>query len=297
MDDVTDTVFRQIVASTAAPDLYFTEFVSVDGLQSSGRDRVLPKLHFTGKEQPLIAQIWGLNPDNYEKTAAELVDMGFAGIDINMGCPEKSIVNNGCCSGLINNRDLAIEIIQAVKRGVDGKVPISVKTRLGFNDIDYTWHKLLLEQGIDAITVHCRTRKEMSKVPAHWGDIQPILQLRDQISPQTKIILNGDIETRSQGQELAKTYKVDGLMIGRGVFQDPYCFSESSPWLSLTPEQKKDLYSQHVKLFSETWKQGERKLITLNKFCKTYIHGFDGAKELRDQLMHAKTSEELLELL
>ena len=138
MDDVTDTVLRQIIVDCATFDIFFTEFVNVDGLQSRGRPRLMHKLAFTAKEQPLIAQIWGKTPENYEKTAAELVEMGFAGIDINMGCPDKSITKNGCCSALINNRDLAVEIIAAVKRGANGKVPVSVKTRTGWNDVDYS---------------------------------------------------------------------------------------------------------------------------------------------------------------
>ena len=297
MDDVTDSVFRRMVAAIAAPDVFFTEFVSVDGLQSTGRERVLPKLYFENPKQPLIAQIWGLKPENYEQTARELVDMGFAGIDINMGCPEKVIVKNGCCSALINNRDLAVEIIQSVKRGADGRVPVSVKTRLGFNTIDYTWHELLLRQGIDALTVHCRTRIEMSLVPAHWGAIKSIVRLRDELSPATKIIMNGDIESKTQGRQLAEAYGVDGIMIGRGVFHDPFCFSDTSPWASYTPEQKKELFRRHIELFRDTWQNGERKLVMLNKFCKTYINGFDGAKELREQLMAARKADELLQLL
>jgi tRNA-dihydrouridine synthase len=158
MDDVTDTVFRQIVAGCAPPDLYFTEFVNVDGLQSPGRPKLMKKLRFSAAEQPLIAQIWGKEPENFRKTAAELVDMGFAGVDLNMGCPEKTVVKNGCCSALINNPELAAEIIQATKEGVAGRVPVSVKTRIGFNTIDLTWIEFLLGQGLDMLTIHGRTR-------------------------------------------------------------------------------------------------------------------------------------------
>jgi tRNA-dihydrouridine synthase len=196
MDDVTDTVFRQIVADCAPPDLFFTEFVNVDGLQSPGRKALLKKLQFTPKEQPLIAQIWGKNPENYFKTAQELIDMGFAGIDINMGCPIKDIVNNGCCCALINNRPLAVEIIKATQAGANGKLPVSVKTRLGFNEIDLSWHKLLLEQGLDYLTIHGRTRRQMSKDENNWQAIEDIRKLRDKIAPATLIIGNGDVASR-----------------------------------------------------------------------------------------------------
>ncbi len=157
MDDVTDTVFRQVIAACAPPDLYFTEFVNVDGLQSPGRPALLKKLQFSPREKPIIAQIWSLKPENFRQTAAELVNMGFAGVDINMGCPEKTVVKNGACAGLMHNRDLAVEIIKATQEGVAGRVPVSVKTRLGFTEIDYSWIELLLHQNLYMLTVHGRT--------------------------------------------------------------------------------------------------------------------------------------------
>lgn len=297
MDDVTDTVFRRIVARTARPDLFFTEFVSVDGLQSPGRDRLRKRIQFTEEEQPLIAQIWGKTPENYYKTARELAGMGFVGIDINMGCPDKAIVKNGCCSALINNRPLALEIIEATKKGVAGKLPISVKTRLGFNEVDLTWHEFLLQQELAALTVHGRTKKQMSEVPADWGKIQEIREIRDRLAPQTKIIGNGDVMSRKQGLELAKKHGLDGIMIGRGIFQDLLAFAENSRWPDYTREERMDLYKSHVELFADTWQSEERKVHTLNRFCKVYINNFDGAKELREQLMDAKSTDELVKIL
>lgn len=297
MDDVTDTVFRRIVAECARPDLFFTEFVNVDGLQSPGRPRVAKRIQFTPIEQPLIAQIWGNNPENYYKTAKELVEMGFAGIDINMGCPDKAVVKNGSCSALINNRELAVEIIKATQEGAAGKVPVSVKTRLGFNTIDLSWHELLLEQNLDMLTIHGRTRKEMSEVPAHWDVIGQVRELRDQIAPSTLIVGNGDVQSRQQGLELAEKYKLDGIMIGRGVFRDPFVFAKQSPWANYTKAQRIDLFTKHVELFAATWTSEDRRIVVLNKFCKIYINGFDGAKDLREQLMAAKSVDELLALL
>lgn len=297
MDDVTDTVFRQLIATTAAPDLFFTEFVNVDALQSAGRKATLPRLQHEPTEKPLIAQIWGKTPENYYKSARDIVEMGFDGVDINMGCPSKDVVANGCCSALINNRELALEIIQATREGAGTSLPLSIKTRLGFNEIDYSWHEFLLNQKLNALSIHGRTKKQMSKVPADWAAIGEVVKLRDKLSPTTKIIGNGDVESRSQGLELAKKYNVDGIMIGRGIFTDPYLFAEQSPWPNYTPSQKQALYTKHVKLFAKTWKNDEKPVVILNKFCKIYISGFDGAKEMREKLMQAKTTDELLKML
>lgn len=296
MFEVTDTVFRRVIASTASPDLYVTEFVNVDALQSAGRDSAMIRLKFTESERPLIAQIWGLTPANYLKTAQELAQMGYDGIDINMGCPEKHVVHSGACVALVNNRELAGQIIQATKSGA-GDLPVSVKTRLGMNEIDYSWHEFLLGQGIAMLTIHGRTRREMSKVPAHWDAIQHIRELRDKISPSTLIVGNGDVMTHSEGIELATKHELDGIMIGRGVFQDPFVFAPKSPWSGYSPEQKIALFRFHVELFAQTWQVGTRKVHTLNKFCKVYISGFDGAKDMRDKLMSAKSTDELLALL
>ncbi len=300
MYDVTDTVFRRVIAECSPPELYVTEFVSVDGLQSKGRESLLKYLQFTEAEKPLIAQIWGKDPENYYKTARELVEMGFDGIDVNMGCPDKTIVKNGCCAALINNRELAAEIIQAVREGAstkDRSLPLSVKTRLGLTEVDLSWHEFLLNKKLNALTIHGRTAKQMSKVPADWDKIAAVRELRDRLSPGTVIIGNGDVMTRTQGQEVVEKYKVDGVMIGRGVFNDPFAFAMSSPWETYAKDQRIALYRRHVELFIETYQHEERKVHGLYKFCKIYINGFDGAKELREQLMSAKSAAELMKQL
>lgn len=355
MDDVTDTVFRQVIAtlpyashasgvqgdnekrasrtnSTAnesrkqstpqsaasisrvassaskqagamrryGPDLYITEFVNVDGLQSPGREKLLKKLQFTDKERPIVAQLWGKNPENFHKTAKELVKMGFDGVDLNFGCPDKAVIKNGCCIALCNNRELAGEIIQATKKGA-GSLPVSVKTRLGLNEIDYSWIEFLLQQKLNMLTIHGRTARQMSKVPADWEAIGKVKRLARKISPSTLVVGNGDVKNKAEGLFLAKLYGLDGIMIGRGVFDDPFAFASPpagrSPWAEYTPKQKIELYKKHVQLFAKTWKQNERKIYTLGKFCKIYINGFDGAKELREKLMAARNTDELLGLL
>lgn len=309
MDDVTDTVFRRIVAGTAAPDLFFTEFVNVDGLQSPGRARLMKKLRFTPKESPLIAQVWGKEPENFYQTARQLADgtfarelglpdgANFAGIDLNMGCPVKSEVSNGTCSALINNRPLALEIIHATQEGAASSLPVSVKTRLGFSAVDMSWPELLLNQNLAMLTMHGRTRKEMSKVPAHWDLIGEVRELRDKLAPDTLLVGNGDISSRKQGLELIKRYKLDGVMIGRGVFQDPYVFAMDSPWDGFTKEQRLALFACQVELFEQTWGDHERPIHTLNKFCKIYVNGFDGAKELREKFMQASSCQDLSQML
>jgi tRNA-dihydrouridine synthase len=309
MDDVTDTVFRQVILSTAKPDMFFTEFVNVDGLQSPGRNNLLKKLQLADSEQSLVAQIWGKDPDNFLKTAQQIADgtfakelglpegVNFVGVDLNMGCPQKSEVNSGTCSALINNRPLAEEIIEATKKGLDGRMPLSVKTRIGFSAIDMSWIQFLLQQDLNMLTIHARTRKEKSRVPAHWDYFKEAVELRDNMSPRTLIVGNGDILTRAQGEALINQYGLDGAMIGRGIFNDPFLFAKESPWSDYSPEDRIELYKNHVKLFQETWTNNERPIHTLNKFCKIYISGFDGAKELREKLMSSKTADDLIDNL
>lgn len=309
MDDVTDSVFRQIVTDCAAPDLFFTEFVNVDGLQSPGRAKLLKKLRFSAVERPLIAQLWGLRPENFRETAEQLADgslarelglpagINFAGVDLNMGCPAKSEVHNGACSALIQNRPLAGEIIAATRDGLAGRLPLSVKTRVGFHEVDMSWIKFLLGHNLDMLTIHGRTRREMSKVPANWELIGQARQIRDDMSVSTRIVGNGDVLSRQQGLRLAEQYQLDGIMIGRGIFHDPFIFAGDDSWGRYSRAQKLDLYRHHVQKFADTWRDGERPIHTLNKFCKVYINGFDGAKELREVLMAADSADILLGIL
>lgn len=296
MDDVTDTVFRQVIRQCASPDLFVTEFVNVDGLQSPGRHKLMKKLQKSVEEDRLIAQLWGKSPDNFYKTAQELQDMGFVGIDLNMGCPAKSEVKAGTCSALINNRPLAHEIITATQAGA-GELPVSVKTRLGFHEVDFSWHEFLLSHDLAMLVVHGRTKKQMSKVPADWQAIGHVRQLRDDMKQATLIVGNGDVQDRKQGEALADEHKLDGIMIGRGVFHDPYAFATDSPWQEMSKAARIKLYKQHVSLYAQTWQNGERPVHTLNKFCKVYIQGFAGAKEMREELMAARSIDELQAVL
>ncbi|MEK7095814.1 MAG: tRNA-dihydrouridine synthase [Patescibacteria group bacterium] len=296
MDDVTDTVFRQIVADCAPPDLYFTEFVNVDGLQSPGREKLIKKLQFSPKEKPIIAQLWGLKPENFYKTTKEVMAMGFDGVDINMGCPVKTVIKNGACAALINNRELAGEIIDAAREAA-GKFPVCIKTRVGFSTTDMSWLEFLLSKKLDLLSIHGRTAKQLSRVPADWDLIGQVRQMRDSLCPATLIVGNGDVMNRTQALSLAKKYKLDGVMIGRGVFQDPFVFGKKSAWDDWSKDQKIELFRKHIKLFAKTWTRGEYKFESLKKFAKVYINGFDGASELRSALMSTTSTDEALRLL
>ncbi len=302
MDDITDTVFREIVVRTAAPDLLFTEFASSDGYaHPQGRASVERRLYINESEAalgiPLIAQIWGNNPDHYHEMAKELVARGqFAGIDINMGCPEKGIVRRGCCGGLIKeeNWDNAAAIIQATKAGA-GELPVSVKTRIGVNRIvTEEWASHLLKQEIAALTIHGRTVREMSKVPAHWDEIAKVVQLRDRLAPSTVIIGNGDVTNRQHGEQLATESGVDGIMIGRGVLRDIQALA-SNP-TEPTPPQRFALFEQHLSLYESTWADA-KSYEPMKRFAKLYISGFPGAVEIRTKIMETHSPEEARQVL
>lgn len=297
MDDVTDTVFRQIIADLAKPNLFFTEFVNVDGLQSAGREHLLHKLKLTQKEKPLIAQLWGLNPENFYKTTKDLIDMGYDGVDLNMGCPVKNVIKNGACAALINNRSLAGEIIDATKEAAGASLPVSVKTRVGFTTVDMTWIEFLLSKILNMLSIHGRTAKQLSKVPADWGVIGRAVPMRNSLSPSTLIVGNGDIVSRAQGEELAEKYNLNGIMAGRGIFQDPFLFAEYSPWKEWSKEQKLGLFAKHIELYMKTYEKNERRFEALRKFCKVYINCFEGASELRAKFMRTSSPKEALELL
>lgn len=313
MDDVTDTVFRQVVAGCAPPDLFFTEFVNVDGLMSPGRPNLLKKLRFTAAEGKLVAQLWGLNPDNFRAVASQIADgtlarelglpkgVNFAGVDINMGCPAKSEIKNGACAALIRRESwpLAGQIIRATQEGLAGRLPLSIKTRTGFSAVDMEWFDFLLGFNLDMLTVHGRTRKQMSEVPADWELIGRVREKRDALGVKTLIVGNGDVQSRAQGEALAKRYRLDGIMIGRGIFHNPFAFLEDGPieWEKYDEISKINLFRRHVELFAATWRNGERPIHTLNKFCKIYIQGFDGASALRAALMIAGNTDDILALL
>src|SRR3990167_3459704 len=306
MADITDSAFRQIISICSPPDVFYTEFVSADGLchvmevtpadakAMAGKAKLMPHLAFKENERPIIAQFFGANPENFYKCARLAVELGFDGIDINMGCPAGKIVKHDSGAGLIRNPELAKEIIHETKRGAGG-LPVSVKTRIGYNKIvTEEWISHLIEAEPDAIIIHGRTMKEMSKVPAHWDEIGKAAVLCRKAG--VLIIGNGDVKTYTEGLEKAEKYGLDGVMVGRGVFSNPWFFNPLVDPATKTPEQKIMLLKKHIELFTELWGNNKH-FDVMKKFFKVYISGWEGAKELRIELMRSKNKEDVAKLL
>jgi len=342
MEDVTDTVFRQIVAKYARPDVFFTEFTSSDTICSEGLYDGLKRLVYTENERPIVAQIWGVTPEHYYESSKQIAQMGFDGIDINMGCPVRDIIKKGACSALIKNKPLAKEIIQAVKEGIhhgchpelvlrytqdpelaewvsgsrlnkmlkrvqhDNKkknseckkcIPVSVKTRIGFAEIQTEeWVGFLLEQKIDCLMIHGRTVREMSKFPVHWDEIGKAVRLRNKMGITTPILGNGDILSYEEGLEKIKTYGLNGIMIGRGVFQNLFVFDQNKDFRTLPINKKLEVLQEHIDLYENTWK-GKKSYNVLKKYFKMYVSGFDGASDMRGKLMETKSPGEARKII
>ncbi|MBR9232175.1 tRNA-dihydrouridine synthase [Staphylococcus aureus] len=295
MEDVTDIVFRHVVSEAARPDVFFTEFTNTESFcHPEGIHSVRGRLTFSEDEQPMVAHIWGDKPEQFRETSIQLAKMGFKGIDLNMGCPVANVAKKGKGSGLILRPDVAAEIIQATKAG---GLPVSVKTRLGYYEIDEwkDWLKHVFKQDIANLSIHLRTRKEMSKVDAHWELIEAIKNLRDEIAPNTLLTINGDIPDRKTGLELAEKYGIDGVMIGRGIFHNPFAF-EKEP-REHTSKELLDLLRLHLSLFNKYEKDEIRQFKSLRRFFKIYVRGIRGASELRHQLMNTQSIAEARALL
>ncbi|TSC51952.1 MAG: tRNA-dihydrouridine synthase [Parcubacteria group bacterium LiPW_41] len=299
MANVTDVAFRAILTKYGKPDVMWTEFVSADGLCSSkGREKLLGDLAFSKKERPIVAQIFSSKPEKIYEATKLVASLGFDGIDINMGCPDRAVVKQGAGAALIKNPKIAQEIIFAAQKGA-GKIPVSVKTRIGYSkDEIETWIPMLAQSNLDAITIHGRTMKEMSKVPAHWDLIAESANIiRSFHNKKTcPIILgNGDVQNRKEAEEKCKQYGVDGVMIGRGIFTNIYAFRKKEKVLTI--ENRIKILLDHIKEFEKIHKNDEdaktRKFDYLKKFFKIYISDFDGAKELRIQLMNSHSTEEV----
>ncbi len=295
MEDVTDVVFRKVVAQAGRPDVFFTEFTNSESYcHPEGQKSVRGRLLFTEDEQPMVAHIWGDSPENFRKMSIGMAELGFKGIDLNMGCPVPNVAGRGKGSGLILRPEVAAELIQAAKAG---GLPVSVKTRLGYKELDEwkEWLKHILEQDIANLSIHLRTRKEMSVADAHWELIPEIKAMRDEIAPNTMLTINGDILDRKMGMELAEKYGIDGIMIGRGIFKNPFAF-EKEP-REHSPEEYLDLLRLQLDLQDQFAEELPRSMSGLHRFFKIYVKGFRGAGELRNQLMNTKSTDEVRALL
>lgn len=282
MADVTDVAFRTMFATYGKPDVLWTEFVSADGLLSPGREALAVDLLFEDNQRPIVAQLFTSNPDHMYEAGVLVRDMGFDGLDINMGCPDRSVEKQGCGAALMRDPDRAVSLIAAAKKT---GLPVSVKTRLGYRqeEID-TWIRTLLLAGIEALSVHLRTRNDLSKVPARWDLMQRIVALRDATAPETLVIGNGDVVSLQDGLRRVHETGCDGIMVGRGAFGNPWFFNASVDTVSV--EQKINALIEHTNLFSSLLPR--KHFAIMRKHYKAYAQGFPGAKDLRIALMETE---------
>ena len=309
--DVTDAAFRRTIAKYSkpfGPAVFYTEFVSADGLilaPEEGKRKLLADLQYSEGERPIVAQFFTGKPDIMERAAALAATLGFDGVDINMGCPDRSIEKQGGGAALIKNPALARELICAAKRGAPG-LPISVKTRLGYNkDILEEWLPQLLAENPAVITVHARTRKEMSKVPARWERVKKAVEIRDSLGSETLILGNGDVKDVAEARQKAQESGADGIMLGRAIFGNPWLFSSSpssaeptgyrQEHQNISLEEKLQVLVQHTKLFEELLPH--KSFAIMKKHYKAYVNGFDGAAELRGKLMETQNANEVAEII
>jgi nifR3 family TIM-barrel protein len=296
MADVTDTAFRRMFAKYGKPAVTWTEFVSADGLCLGGRHILIRDLEFTEAERPIVAQLFTSNPEHMYEAVKLCRELGFDGVDLNMGCPDKSIEKQGSGAAHIKDFAQAKAVYEAALRAASG-MPITIKTRLGYNkDESETWIRSLLGLGLPALTVHLRTRKELSLVDAHWDLMPKIVKMAHDLAPDTLIIGNGDIKDLSDGNTKVTLAGCDGGMIGRGVFGNPFAFNREVDFVSFTLEKRFEILLEHTRLF-ETLLGDIKSFAIMKKHYKAYVNNFDGAKELRTELMEAKNSEEIVKKL
>ena len=296
MADVTDASFRRIICKYGKPDIFWTEFVSADGLASPGREALKIDLIYTEGERPIVAQLFSAHPEKMREASKLCAELGFDGIDINMGCPDRSIEKQGAGAAMMKNQKSAGDIIQAVKDGITdaGKnIPVSVKTRVGYNKVQIDeWIPFLLSQGLDALTIHARTRKEMSNVPARWEHVREVVEIRDKMRVKTKILGNGDVRNIAEARARVEETGCDGVMLGRAIFGNPWLFAEREPSI----EEKLRVMCEHTKLYEELLGKYKNFAI-MKKHYKAYVNGFDGAKELRVKLMECNNATEIKDIV
>jgi len=306
MEDVTDTVFREVLLSISEPgtlNVVFTEFTSTDGMCNDwGRTKVSRRLQVNDTERailkarniPLVAQIWGSSPEKFAKTAAMITEMQrFDGIDINMGCPVEKVVKKQCCAALINNPALASEIIMATVESTP--LPVSVKTRIGFNSIvTESWISHLLESPLSAIILHGRTQKMKSEGLALWDEIGKAVRLRNESGKDIVMLGNGDVDSLALAHSHMQNHGVDGVMVGTGVFKNPWMFNHHNSEADML--QRMDLLQKHIELYESTWGR-QKDYAMLKRFYKIYLNSFPGAAEWRDKLMHSTDHAQALAII
>ena len=284
MADVTDAAFRRIIAKYGKPDVLWTEFVSADGLAlapEEGRSKLLKDLEYTEGERPIVAQFFTSKPEHMRKAAELARSLGFDGVDINMGCPDKSIEKQGAGASMMKNPSLAREVIRAAKEGA-GNLPVSVKTRIGYNKPELeSWLPEILKEELAVVTVHARTRKEMSKVSAKWEFVKRAVEIRNELKSSTLIFGNGDVKDLEEAKLRVEETGCDGVMLGRAIFGNPWLFSERK---DISIQEKLKVLVEHTQLFEELLGK-YKNFAVMKKHFKAYVKDFDGAGDLRAKLM------------
>ncbi len=316
MEGVTDCAFRDIFAKYGVdptsrikdkglginPFVMFTEFVNVDGLlHPEGFERLKVDLEYTESQRPIVAQIWGRDPEKFYKASQLLLSLGFDGIDINFGCPQDKEIRQKTCAALILEPKRAGEIIKATIQG-SKDLPVSVKTRVGYSKVDEMgeWVSHLLKYPIAALTIHARTKKEKSKVPAHWEKIKEAVNIRDKLvenrekNRKTLIIGNGDIKSRQEGLDRIKETGCDGVMVARGAFGNPWLFR--SDFYQPSVEERLRVILEHAELF-EYYFKNKKNFVLMRKNFKAYASGFNGANELRVRLMETLEANDVEQMV
>lgn len=312
MHDVTDAAFRHIIAKYGKPDVFYTEFVSTEALMSEkGHDKVAHYLKFTKNEHPIVAQVFGSNSDKFYETTKLIASLGFDGIDINMGCPEKNAVKGGSCAGLFHTPEIAKQLILSCAQAAEDfakehptinnglPIPVSIKIRIGDTKVDWeNWISKLLEASPAAIAIHLRTRKEMSKVDAHWDEMPKIMNfINSQTTTETRPVIlgNGDVKDITEAKDLISITNCDGVMLGRAIFGNPWLFAkahEPNPATLPTLKQRLEVLLEHTreyeKVFADT-----KPFDIMKRHFKAYVAGFDGASELRGKMFECKSVEDL----
>lgn len=330
MDGVTDHPFRQIQKKYGRPSVVYTEFTSVEGV-CHGADRLLNDFLFDESQRPIVAQIYGTTPDYFRQTAILLCELGFDGIDINMGCPAKNVAHSGAGAALIQNPELAQSIIAAVKTGVHQwqqgvsfpdnlpditnkiwsqvesrhqqlpskyqekqEVPVSVKTRIGYDSVVVKdWIKFLLEQDVSAIALHGRTLKQQYGGQASWEHIGEAAQIAN--STNTLILGNGDIKSYQDALEKIKDYQLDGVLIGRGAMGNPYVFTEPE---TVRPATIFEIAVEHTQLYEATFHNSPKyHFLPMRKHLGWYVKDIPYASQVRIELFQTESSQEVAAVL
>jgi nifR3 family TIM-barrel protein len=324
MDGVTDHPFRHIQKKYGNPTVLYTEFTSVEGV-CHGADRLLEDFLYDETQRPIVAQIYGTTPQFFKETTVILCELGFDGIDINMGCPAKNVAHSGAGAALIQTPKLAQQIIAQTKAGVEDflngmrardcehitkriateierrhqllpkkyqenrEIPVSVKTRVGFGEkVINEWIPTLMEMEPAAIAVHGRTLKEQYGGSADWEEIAKGVAYTK--GTDTLYFGNGDVQNYEQAIDKVATYGVDGVLIGRGSFGNPFVFWSPEQFEKTTPPSIYQVALEHAELFEQTYAHQERySFLPMRKHLGWYVKAIPDAAIIRQKLFQTNT--------